>query len=120
MHPDWARRIRDDCQAAAVPFFFKQWGEWMPLPEPFRYRPAFGSGNREYNVALRRFAKEHGAAMTLLDDRPEGWDRAMIEYGCAVLDGEIAIGRVGKHAAGRLLDGREWNEFPSAAEVPAP
>lgn len=26
MHPDWARRIRDDCQAANVPFFFKQWG----------------------------------------------------------------------------------------------
>jgi protein gp37 len=29
MHPDWARSIRDQCQAAGVPFFFKQWGEWM-------------------------------------------------------------------------------------------
>jgi protein gp37 len=28
MHPDWARSIRDQCQAAGVPFFFKQWGEW--------------------------------------------------------------------------------------------
>jgi hypothetical protein len=27
--------------------------------------------------------------------------------------------RVGKHAAGRLLDGREWNEFPKPAEVSA-
>lgn len=26
MHPDWARSIRDQCQAAGVPFFFKQWG----------------------------------------------------------------------------------------------
>lgn len=26
MHPDWARRIRDDCAAAGVPVFFKQWG----------------------------------------------------------------------------------------------
>ncbi len=26
MNPDWVRRIRDDCQAASVPFFFKQWG----------------------------------------------------------------------------------------------
>jgi len=26
MHPDWARGIRDQCQAAGVPFFFKQWG----------------------------------------------------------------------------------------------
>jgi protein gp37 len=25
MHPDWARSIRDQCVAAKVPFFFKQW-----------------------------------------------------------------------------------------------
>lgn len=53
MRLDWVRSIRDQCVAADVPFFFKQWGE----------RDARGR-------------------------------------------------RVGKHAAGRLLDGREWNEFP--------
>jgi len=26
MHPDWARTLRDQCIAAGVPFFFKQWG----------------------------------------------------------------------------------------------
>lgn len=31
MHSDWARSLRDQCQAAGVPFFFKQWGEWGPL-----------------------------------------------------------------------------------------
>jgi protein gp37 len=30
MHPDWARSLRDQCQAASVPFLFKQWGEWAP------------------------------------------------------------------------------------------
>lgn len=30
MHPDWARSLRDQCAAAGVPFFFKQWGEWGP------------------------------------------------------------------------------------------
>jgi protein gp37 len=30
MHPDWARGLRDQCAAAGVPFFFKQWGEWAP------------------------------------------------------------------------------------------
>ncbi|HYH67435.1 MAG TPA: phage Gp37/Gp68 family protein [Urbifossiella sp.] len=30
MHPLWARQVRDQCQAAGVPFFFKQWGEWGP------------------------------------------------------------------------------------------
>lgn len=30
MHPDWARSLRDQCSAADVPFFFKQWGGWFP------------------------------------------------------------------------------------------
>jgi protein gp37 len=30
MHPDWVRSIRDQCQAAGVPFFFKQWGSAKP------------------------------------------------------------------------------------------
>jgi len=28
MRPDWARSLRDQCAAAGVAFFFKQWGEW--------------------------------------------------------------------------------------------
>lgn len=30
MHPDWVRSLRDQCQAAGTPFFFKSWGEWWP------------------------------------------------------------------------------------------
>lgn len=30
VHPDWVRSLRDQCAAAGVPFFFKQWGEWLP------------------------------------------------------------------------------------------
>lgn len=33
MHPDWARWIRDECQAAGVPFFFKQNGEYASVSE---------------------------------------------------------------------------------------
>ncbi len=29
MPPAWARSLRDQCQAAGVPFMFKQWGEWI-------------------------------------------------------------------------------------------
>lgn len=29
MNPAWARSIRDQCVSAGVPFFFKQWGEWV-------------------------------------------------------------------------------------------
>ena len=28
MNPAWARALRDQCDARAVPFFFKQWGAW--------------------------------------------------------------------------------------------
>ncbi len=45
LHPDWVRSVRDQCQAAGVPFFFKSWGrqkcrghlidgqEWRQIPE---------------------------------------------------------------------------------------
>jgi protein gp37 len=39
MHPDWVRSIRDQCAAANVPFFFKQWGEWVGnqnIPNEYR------------------------------------------------------------------------------------
>jgi len=28
MHPNWTRSLRDQCQAAEVPFFFKRWGDY--------------------------------------------------------------------------------------------
>ena len=28
--PDWVRKVRDDCVAAGVDFFFKNWGGWHP------------------------------------------------------------------------------------------
>ncbi|MFT7541550.1 MAG: protein gp37 [Gammaproteobacteria bacterium] len=30
MEPEWARGLRDQCAAADVSFFFKQWGAWAP------------------------------------------------------------------------------------------
>lgn len=37
MHPDWVRGIRNQCKDANVPFFFKQWGEWMPADAKRNY-----------------------------------------------------------------------------------
>lgn len=31
MHVEGVRSLRDQCQAADVPFFFKQWGEYIPV-----------------------------------------------------------------------------------------
>jgi protein gp37 len=82
-HPDWFRSVRDQCQAAGVPFFFKQWGEWSPYQD--------GQGNM-----CRRFK---------MADVPNGLD-------------ELAHHRMfrqGKQRAGRLLDGRTWDELPKEA-----
>lgn len=74
MHPDWPRQLRDQCLAAKIPFFFKQWGAWLP---------EFGADNQ---------SAHHW---------PDGtWAHL-----------------VGKEFAGRLLDGREWNEMPKSGRA---
>lgn len=102
LHPDWARGIRDQCQAAGVPFFFKQWGEWCM-----------------YNV------KEHESQLARWLDKPD-WEevkhqhfRSMHVSGSfdPTYKEKVTMVRVGKKAAGRLLDGREHNEFPAAYEA---
>jgi protein gp37 len=87
MHPEWVRSIRDQCRAADVPFFFKQWGEY---------------------VAGRLDGDEFIADEDCVGPNPTwGADR-----GCVMRHDGIDYRRVGKSRAGRLLDGREWNEMP--------
>ena len=38
MHPDWARDIRDQCQEAGVPFFFKKMSGRQPIPDDLQIR----------------------------------------------------------------------------------
>lgn len=38
MQPNWARSLRDQCQAAGVPFFFKQWDKKRDLPSDLLIR----------------------------------------------------------------------------------
>lgn len=99
MHPDWARSLRDQCQNAGVPFFFKQWGEWAPCEID-------GKGGLNPPVSMRKMAKwlrwEGSTA------RPANCGETVQSF---MAPGVIAIPS-GKKAAGRLIDGREWNEVP--------
>jgi protein gp37 len=88
MHPDWVRSLRDQCAAAGVPFLFKQWGEWAPALAGMWFYP--------------------------LTDGPQFSQRAEGKD-CFTFDDGAGAVRIGKTAAGRLLDGREWNEFPEVA-----
>lgn len=76
LHPDWARSARDAASSTGIPFFFKQWGEFLP-------------GGQENNALLAN------------QERSSEFDR------------------LGKKAAGAMLDGREWREFPEHSEVAA-
>ena len=81
MHPDWARSVRDQCAAAGVAYFFKQWGEWGP--------DCLCGGKQPHMMVPRPQPGPLGGMF-----------------------------RCGKKAAGRLLDGREHNEFPRSPLAP--
>ena len=109
-HPDWVRSLRDQCQAAGVPFFFKQWGEYgasaitVVSGEPvFRRFTTFQEWTQKATGWL-----DDGDVCIGLDGRAcnRGEDFEAARYPVAVLR------RVGKTAAGRTLDGREWSETP--------
>ena len=96
MHPDWARSLRDQCQAAGVPFFFKQWGEWKNGSD-------FADDAQVVLRDSRVFANKMGAAVDADRVRPiSGLHPTLMR-------------RVGKKASGRLLDGRTWDEMPGGA-----
>lgn len=42
MQLEWVQSIRDQCQAAGVPFFFKQWGDWHK--QNYRLNPRLHPG----------------------------------------------------------------------------
>jgi protein gp37 len=100
MHPDWARSLRDQCAAAGVPFLFKQWGEWLPW-EP-EQAPFWMAQNGRSEDSHRLFPD--------IDNAPN-WDDGLgyVADGCS----HAAFQRVGKKAAGRLLDGKEHNGYPA-------
>ena len=99
MHPDWARSLRDQCAEACVPFFFKQWGEWVDWRQ-------FGATSwrnttpqrASYNGPCR--GTFHGGEQHFSGPFETRHDRAHI------------FARKGKARAGRLLDGVEHNAMP--------
>lgn len=87
MHPNWVRSLRDQCAEAAVPFFFKQWGEWSPV---------------------QYLDTEGNPLVKLVDDAREtmlGGDG--LPY--------ANMRRVGKKLSGRSLDGRTHDAFPEVS-----
>ena len=96
MHPDWPRSVRDQCAAAGVAYFFKQWGAYKPL----------GSAQGEpLENPSDAFISEDLCGFISLDGL---W----CEMEPHNIKSDWLMARVGKKAAGRLLDGREHDEMP--------
>lgn len=107
MHPDWVRSLKDQCAAAEVPFYFKQWGEFVPRgrlrdSEPL---PVDNARTLIFNIHGNRRGQAAGSLTNHVcefsDDSP-----------CEVME------RVGVKAAGRLLDGVIHTALPWREEVP--
>lgn len=94
IHPDWARSLRDQCAEAGVAFFFKQWGEWLPW-EP-EHGPCWKSQNGR--------AEDSHALFPIDFDNQTRWRDGLDHV--ATGESHAAFERVGKKAAGALLDGR--------------
>lgn len=101
-HPDWFRSLRDQCQRAGVPFFFKQWGEWAP-------------GERRVSVHDHRAVSRRDGKT----GEPTGvnvWTGDGSAYTAWEQRDDMAmVSRVGRTAAGHLLDGVEHREVHSAS-----
>ncbi|MDZ4282781.1 MAG: phage Gp37/Gp68 family protein [Hydrogenophaga sp.] len=119
MHPDWARDLRDQCVTAGVSFLFKQWGEWLPINQQDE---AFT--NRLY--CSNRVAKLHEDQGALDDCYGR---RCTVDYTVVHFDGTthsihepnaflqgteaMQTFKVGKKAAGRLLDAVQHDGYPA-------
>lgn len=107
MHPSWARDLRDQCKRNAIPFHFKQWGEWAPRVERTDADP--GSLRRiqtmPINSNAERYIDMQGRdvrALPLVEWESNGGPSAA---------GVCSFWRAGKKLASRLLDGRTHDEF---------
>lgn len=116
MHPNWARSLRDQCQLAEVPFFFKQWGAHGPsavnlttgLPA-LRQFDTYGQWVGEASTWINERKGDicvdtKGRILTCGADFMRARDEGA--FPVAVLRPQ------NKSAAGRILDGREWSEVP--------
>lgn len=124
MHPNWVRDLRDTCVLADIPFFFKQWGEWCPISDFPAYDTLYvpnrvardGEDQSALNESFGRrctvpelIVRTDGRHCSF--DQPGDLQRAFRKD----LPGHPGVHafRVGRKDAGRLLDGREWSQFPA-------
>lgn len=108
MHPQWVRDIRDNCAAAGVPFFFKQWGEYYTnrvlISEK---RPVFQEFKSMQHWIDKAQTWVKGGRCISIDgtECKNGSDFEKCNYPVVILD------HVGTKKSGNILDGKIYEEF---------
>lgn len=109
LHPELVRSVRDQCDSAGVPFFFKGWGEWgvtgiNKIPsdsQDFGEWTTISSTDRK-SVGKKSYYACNGE--TVKEGVLTGWRKA------------FHIEKVGRNKAGRKLDGRTHDDLPWGGE----
>lgn len=101
MHPEWVRTIRDLCDAARVPFFFKQWGEWMP--NKMFYSLSEIQEDIDKDVPIPK------GKIELINIKGAHDSKLLID---GMKEPVLRVIKVGKKKSGALLDGKEYKQFP--------
>ncbi|MDB5552160.1 MAG: hypothetical protein JWL86_2144 [Rhizobium sp.] len=123
MHPDWARSLRDQCEAAGVPFHFKQWGAWAPLcaldesyaADFYAPIPAGRDPEAVRRCRVEQMVMQSSGRVFPLDQwsRMSGENPAAGDFAYQQGAGGMHFFHCGKKRAGRLLDGVEHNGVPA-------
>lgn len=102
MNPLWVQKIQEECEKASVPFFFKQWGEWSPnlLADNMKKLVDWPELAKRPNTQLRNCFLGSSNKIVVPDVKVHFNELLYRMY------------KIGKHKAGRLLNGKEYNEFP--------
>lgn len=114
MHPAWAQRLRDECQAAGVAYHVKQWGEWKPIGQ---------MADGEYDRDCVRYGLDEDGKRDEFKPLGPKFEECTLQLDGSVEfafpEGAMTMVRVGKKAAGRTLDGKVWDEYPQGQAVTA-
>ncbi|WP_333745548.1 DUF5131 family protein [Streptomyces sp. IBSBF 2950] len=112
-HPDWFRTLRDQCAHSNVPFLFKQWGQWG-LTAPVDGEGRIVRGARGLGVTLANDGTVYAPGDLSYPDGPRYGDAIRAGHHQASL---TQVYSLGKKAAGRELDGRTYDAYPTPRPV---
>jgi protein gp37 len=115
MHTQWARDLRDQAVSADIAFHFKQHGSWGPAPWRVEQHP--GESLTDFHARAAATGATHTLPVWahLHEMGPQSDGRPAWSPERAGLDEsqQAPLRRWGKKRAGRLLDGRTWDEYPA-------